>query len=267
MKYLASSLMIVCFLLSGGSRSQAVPQTDQHRATKAEEKEAQDLAVQFTILFSESQDLTPVIRDFYFRDFLERYKSFKIKELNNKPVDLYFAPGLAYNSQLLTTAGSKDWEGFYVATNNFLVLGFIAALKASSDETPNIKASDMYPSEVIDLLRTNPTLANMIVRKAPANAVATVEEMHAATTTLARAVTMIREKHQGRPLITNKDGLIKTIMNDEFFKPRVEVLDESFFSFPKNTRILFIKTPVGLQLMLARDAERLKIFWTEIIAE
>jgi hypothetical protein len=107
----------------------------------------------------------------------------------------------------------------------------------------------------------------MIVRKAPANAVATVEEMHAATTTLARAVTMIREKHQGRPLITNNDGLIKTIMNDEFFKPRVEVLDESFFSFPKNTRILFIKTPVGLQLMLARDAERLKIFWTEIIAE
>ena len=64
--------MIVCFLLSGGSHSQAVPQTDEHQATKAEEKEAQDLAVQFTLLFSETQDLTPVIRDFYFSDFIDR---------------------------------------------------------------------------------------------------------------------------------------------------------------------------------------------------
>jgi len=32
-------------------------------------------------------------------------------------------------------------------------------------------------------------------------------------------------------------------------------------------RILFIKTALGLQLMLARENERLKIFWTEIIAE
>jgi len=57
------------------------------------------------------------------------------------------------------------------------------------------------------------------------------------------------------------------MMNDEFFKPRVEVLDESFFGFAARTRILFIKTPVGLQLMLARDGDRLKIFWTEIITE
>jgi hypothetical protein len=56
-------------------------------------------------------------------------------------------------------------------------------------------------------------------------------------------------------------------MNDDFFEPRVEVLDESFFNFPKGTRILFIKTPLGLELMLARDNDQLRIFWTEIIAE
>jgi len=78
---------------------------------------------------------------------------------------------------------------------------------------------------------------------------------------------MIREKHKGGPsLITNKDGLAEVIMQDEFFKPRVEVLDEDFFSFPKNTRILFMNTPIGLQLMLARDGDRLRIFWTELIA-
>ena len=46
-------------------------------------------------------------------------------------------------------------------------------------------------------------------------------------------------------------------------KRNLEVLNESLFTFPKNSRILFIKTPIGLQLMVARDGERLKVFWTK----
>ena len=265
MKHLVSSLIIICFLFTGESPAQSIQRTEKPRATDAEEKEARDLATKFTLVFSETQDLTPIIKDFYFRDFVERYKSFKTKALNTKQVDLYFAPGLEYNSQLLTAADSKDWEGFYVAANNFLILGFISGLKVYSNETRDIRVSDLYPSEVIELLHTNPTLANMILRKEPAKAVGTVGEMRAATATLSQAVAMIREKHKGG-LITNKDDLTEVIMHDEFFKPRLEVLDEDFFSFPKNTRILFINTPIGLQLMLARDADRLRIFWTEVIA-
>src|SRR5688572_12528528 len=128
--------------------------------------------------------------------------------------------------------------------------------------------SDLYPSEVIELLHKNSALANMIVRKGRSKPVGTVAEMRAATATLVQAVTMIRAKQQGRPpLITNKAELTLIMMNDDFFEPRLEVVDESVFSFPKGTRILFIKTPLGLQLMLARDTDRLRIFWTEIIAE
>ena len=267
MKYLVSSLIIICSLFSGESPAQSIQRTEKPRATDAEEKEARDLATKFTIVFTETQDLTPIIKDFYFRDFVERYKGFKAKALNSKHVDLYFAPGLEYNSQLLTAADSKDWESFYVATNNFLLLGFISGLKVYSNETQDITASDLYPSEVIELLHTNPTLANMIVRKEPAKAVGTVGEMTAATATLSQAVAMIREKYKGGPpLITKKDELTRVMMHDESFKPRVEVLDENFFGFPKKTRILFMYTPVGLQLMLARDADRMRIFWTEIIA-
>jgi len=170
-----------------------VPRTAELQAIKVEEKEARELAVQFTIRFTETQDLSPIIRQLYFGDFVERYKSFKTKELPTKPVDLYFAPGLDYNSQLIG-ADSKDWEAFYVATNNFLLLGFISALRGQSDETANIKPSDLYPSEVIELLGKNPTLANMILRKKTGKAVATVGEMRAATATLAQAATIIREK-------------------------------------------------------------------------
>ena len=267
MKHLACSLIVVCLLFCGNSPAQSIRRPTDLRATDAEEKEAQDLAIKFTFLFTEKQDLTPIIEKFYFTDFADRYKGFKTKTLNTRQVDLYFAPGLEYSSPLLTAADSKVWESFYVATNNFLLLGFISGLKAHSDETREIRVTDLYPSEVIELLHTNPTLANMIERKGPARALGTVEEMRAATATLAQAVTMIREKHKGGPsLITNKDGLAEVIMQDEFFKPRVEVLDEDFFSFPKNTRILFMNTPIGLQLMLARDGDRLRIFWTELIA-
>ena len=267
MKHLASSLMIVCMLFSGQSSAQAIRRTQEHRATNAEEEEARELAIKFTILFSETQDLTPIVKDLYFRDFMERYKAFKTKALNTKQVDLYFAPGLVYRSQLLTAADSKDWESLYVATNNFLLLGFISGLKLYSNQTRDIRVSDLYPSEVIELLHMNPTLANMILRKEPPKAVETTGEMRAATTTLSQAVTMIRKQHKGGPpLITNKGDLTRVMMQEEFFKPRVEVLEESFFSFPKDTRILFMNTPLGLRLMLARDADRLKIFWTEVVA-
>jgi hypothetical protein len=84
---------------------------------------------------------------------------------------------------------------------------------------------------------------------------------------MVQAVTTIRAKQRRAPLIKNKAELTLIMMNDDFFEPRVEVLDESFFNFPKGTRILFIKTPLGLELMLARDNDQLRIFWTEIIAE
>ena len=266
MTHFAFSLISLCLLLSSGSPHHSLPRTAELQAIRVEEKEARELATQFTIRFTETQDLSPVISQLYFRDFIERYKSFKTKELNTKSVDLYFAPGLDYNSQLLV-ADSEDWKAFYVATNNFLLLGFISALKSQSHETANIKPSDLYPSEVIELLGKNPTLANMILRKKQSKSVATVGEMRAATATLAQAATIIREKKGRPPQITHKEELIRIMMTDEFFKPRVEVLDESFFGFAKGTRILFIKTPLGLQLMLAKDGDRLRIFGTEIITD
>ncbi len=266
MNQFAASLISLCLLLSSGSPPQSVPRTAELPAIQVEEKEARELAIQFTIRFTETQDLSPIIGELYFRDFIQRYKSFKTKEQNTKAVDLYFAPGLDYSSQLFE-ADSKDWEGFYLATNNFLLLGFISALATQSDDTANIKPSDLYPAEVIELLGKHPALANMILRKKTVKAVATVGEMRAATATLAQAATIIRQKKGRPPQITDKEELIRIMMNDEFFKPRVEVLDESFFGFARGTRVLFMKTPLGLQLLLARDGDRLKIFWTEIMAD
>jgi hypothetical protein len=53
--------------------------------------------------------------------------------------------------------------------------------------------------------------------------------------------------------------------SDSFFKPRLEVTDEESFGFPKGTRILFVKTPLGFELMLAKEQDRLRVFWTEVL--
>lgn len=253
-------------MINGVTLAQLVTRTDEPQVTKAEEQEARELAIQFTIRFGETRDLTPIVRDLYLSDFVERYKKYKAKELNAGHVDLYFAPGLDYNSRLLTDGDSKDWGRFYVAANNFLLFGFISALKTYSDETADVKATDMYPSGVIKLLNKNPNLSNMIVRKGRSKAIGSVEEMRAATATLEQAETIMRER--GKPLvIADKEELVRIIKEDEFFKPRLEVTDEGFFGFPKGTRILVTRTPLGLQLMLTRDDSQLKIFWTEIIAD
>jgi hypothetical protein len=268
LKHLACSLIFVYLLGIGVTPARSLPQTLGLQATKAEEKEGRELALQFTLEFTKTQDLTSVIRNYYFSDFAERYKNFKLHDLSSKPVDLYFAPGLDYSSPLLATADSEDWERFYVAANNFLILGFISALKRQSDETPNLKPTDLYPPEVIELLHKNSALAHMILRNGPGNPVRTIAEMRAATETLAQAVTMIRAKQTGGPpVIKDKTELTIIIMNDDFFKPRVEVLRESFFNFPKGTRILLINTPLGLQLISAANTDGLRVFWTEIITE
>jgi hypothetical protein len=88
LKHLACSLIFVYLLGIGVTPARSLPQTLGLQATKAEEKEGRELALQFTLEFTKTQDLTSVIRNYYFSDFAERYKNFKLHDLSSRPVDL-----------------------------------------------------------------------------------------------------------------------------------------------------------------------------------
>ncbi len=267
LKNICASLIVVGLIINSLASAQSVTR-DKPQLTKAEEQEARELAIRFTIRFAETKDLTPIIGDLYFSEFVERYKKSKIEDLNANSNDIYFAPGLDYNSRLPTEGDSEDWKRFYIAANSFLLIGFISAMEKFSDDTTDIKPTDLFPSSVIRLLSKNPNLANMIVRKERPKAVSSVEEMRDATATLEQAVVIMREKQRGKSsAIVDNKKLVKVMKEDDFFKPYLEVTDEEFFGFPKGTRIMYVKTPVGLNLMLARDGSQLKIFWTDIIAD
>lgn len=268
-KCLAAVLTILVLSVNGTSLAAATSQTEEPQVTKAEAREARDVATQFTVRFVKTRDLAPIVNDLYWSDFIERYKESRLSEVEGrpKPPNLLLVSGLDYNSRLLREANAEDWQRFYVAANNFLLLGFLSGLKHYSAGNSDVKPTDLYPADVIKLLDKNPNLANMIERKGSPKAVGSVEEMRSATATLEQAVAAIRNADPEKLPAGIEEKLAKVITEEEFFTPRVDVMDQIFFGFPKDTRIISIKTPLGLVLYLARDRERLRIFSTEIITE
>jgi hypothetical protein len=63
------------------------------------------------------------------------------------------------------------------------------------------------------------------------------------------------------PSKLDNKGLLNA-MKDKLFKPELEISgDEEFFDVPKNSRIIFMKTPILFFLMFVRENNQLKILW------
>ena len=227
-------------------------------------REARQVAIEFTTRFLEKTDLNPLVKDLFLSNFIERYKSQKSKDRKlNSSTDLYFVPGLDYNSNLLAEVGPEDWLRFYTAANNFVFFGFVTAIKNSRDVS-NVRTTEMYPLSVIRLLNTNETLSNMIVRKGNSKPVGSVAEMHSVTAILERAASLMRQELKGQPpLHIDEKEMIKAMEQDDFFKPIVETVDDQFFGLSKGERVIFINTPILFRLMLVKANDKFEILWAE----
>lgn len=239
--------------------------THSEELTEIEKQQASEMAIQFTRRLAETSDLSLLVKDLYLNDFVERFKRDRSKSLEGRSdPDVYFVPGLDYNSRLLTDASKEDWYRFYIATNNFVFFGFISGIKNYSGDGKDFKPTDMYPSSVIKLLDSNPNLANMIIRKGSSMPVSSVDEMRKATATLKQAAAMIRKQQNGKaPLNTIAGALVKLIKEDELFRPQLEIVEDEAFGFPQGTRLVYISTPLGFRLTLVKSDNRLKILWAE----
>jgi hypothetical protein len=276
LKSFSTTLAVVLLTFGSVVRAASTHRADEQEVTEAENREAREVVIQFTARFAETRDLTNAVNELYVSDFIERYKKSRAKDadpsLSSKSSERYFAPGLDYDTRLLAEAGAEDWRRFYIAANNFLLVGLVAFMKeaGAGGEASNVNPADVYPPSVTEMLDRNPNLSNFIVRKSQPRPVGTLEEMRSATNTLERAVAVMRQAQPGKPFRNDdRDWVeaLKLMREDKFFKPEVAVTDDEYFGFPKGTRIIIVKTPLGLRLMLARDNNRLKIFWTEIIAD
>jgi hypothetical protein len=267
MKLLWPLFLIACMIGHGVFPVLAATHSDE-QLTEIEKQQAREVAIQFTTRFVETLDLNPLVKDLYRSDFIERFKKERSEDLADRSVDLYFVPGLDYNSRLLTAAGTDDWQRFYIAANNFLFFGFMSGIRNFSVNSKELKPSDLYPSSVINLLDSNSNLANMIKRKGNSRAVSSVEEMQKATAILEQAAAIMRKKLTGKASLNIETRELVRLMNeDELFRPQLEIVKDESFGFPKGTRFVFINTPLLFRLILVKSDGELKILSAEYVVD
>lgn len=259
-------LFVVIACLNSFAFAQSTSKSDNSKITKAEAQEAQDLAKKFTARFLETKDLAPLIDEFYFSDFIDRYKKFQLKE-DNKSANNLFVSGLLFDSKVIAEGSSEEWRRFYVAAHNFVLLPIIAALKIAK-ENPGKEADfdviKFYSPSVVTLLNKNPNLANVIQKKGDYKPISSAEELRNATAVLEQALTIIREKQSNSLLLKIDDKELTKVFEKDYFKPELEFADDEEYGFPKDTRFISIKIPTFMQLILARDKDKLKVVYATL---
>ena len=252
-----SRVLIFFLFVAVFASASPIPQ-DSQKLTKVEEEEAHELAVRFIIELAGAKDLSSVVQHLYVDNFIQRFNEYKLKHPDSN-FDLYFIPGLEYDRALLAQGTTEDWRRFYTSANNLIFYGVVSAFRKAPTKEEDISVSDLYPQQVVQLLNKNANLANVIERKGRGKVISSIEELRAATNTFQQAVAIMRENVPVKPL--ERKELVK-VMNDDMFKPQVEVInDEEFFGFPRNSRFIFMKTPILFFLMFVRDNHQLKIVY------
>lgn len=258
-------LVVAIVCLSGLTFAQAQSKSVEPKITEAESQKAQDFAKRFCVRFLETGDLAPLLDEFYFSDFIDRYKKFMSGEY--RKINNYFVPSIFYDSKITREVNSEDWRRFYVSANNFILLGYIAAVK-NAKINPGKEADfdivKFYSPSVVELFGKNPNLANTFIKKSGSKSISSAEEMRSVTATLDNALTILHKRQGNTPLLEMNDKDWAKVLKKDYFKPTLQVSDEEYFRFPKNTRFIVVKTSIGMQLLLANDKDKLKIVWADI---
>ena len=268
------TLFVVMSALASSLHPTVGAQTKQQPVLSEDEKrEAQQLSQAFTRRLGQKLDMAVVMNEFFLADSVERYlANEKQKASTDRLSSFFFSPGIDVDTSLLERPVLADWRRFYIATNNFMFMGFIRATRRNVD-FENIKATDLYPREVIELLDRNPMLNNLILKKTSSRNFKSFEEMRSATATLEQAVAIM---HKGLPETIDlekeviQQALHKSSVPDEkeleraraeLMSPQLEIADSEYFGFPKGTRFISVATFSFHQLLLVKVNGLLKVVW------
>lgn len=255
---------VICF--NGFAFAQKAGEPEDAKITKAEAQEAQDVAKRFTARFLETGNLMPLLDEFYFSNFTDRYKKFQSKE-DNKSANNFFISGLFFDSKVISEGSSEEWRRFYVSAHNFVLLPIVALLKQGKDnpdKEPDLDAVNFYSSSVAALFDKNPNLANVIQKKGDYKPIRSAQELRDTTATLEQGLAIIKEKRKDSLLLKIDDEDLTKIFAQDYFKPELELADDDDYGFPKDTRFIVIKTPILMRLILAKDKDKLKIVYATL---
>jgi soluble cytochrome b562 len=251
----------------------------EEQPTADEQREARAVANAFSQRLQETKDFAVVMKEFYRKDFIDRYINEETKLANEEQTAKkyrLFLPGLEYDTKLLTQASHEDWQRFYVAGQNFLYLGLVNAITKLSPEQfskAEFEATDLYSQDVIDLLEKNPNFAGFIEKKNKSSKpISTVDEMRNAIVTLEKAGSMIREQQAKFSAEQSKHykemiNLIAFVMARKM-STSLEIADKSnSYGLPEGTRLISTFASPIFYLILAKEDGHLKILSAQYVAE
>jgi hypothetical protein len=137
--------------------------------TKAETRQAKDVADLFMKLLEETGDFTYVIDEMYAGDFIERYLQEQVRESeeSNSSSDIEFAFGITYKRDLLRQATVEDWYRLHIATNNFFYHIIVIGLNKTAEDILNDREPDdeildnFIPPKLITSFNNHPVLKHL----------------------------------------------------------------------------------------------------------
>lgn len=122
--------LILTILLSIICANSLYAQDDEPKLTASEKRQAQRLAARFYNRLAQTQDITPLMREFFIKDFGSWYK--KILTEDSDP-------------EIPKTATEKETERYYATVNNYFYLYF------NSVNFVQIMNPELNPKGIIDI--------------------------------------------------------------------------------------------------------------------
>lgn len=270
------SLIVVSLLACDLFPTVGAQRNEQTILTEAEKREAEQLSLTFTKRLSQTLDMGVMMGELFLPDSVERYLATeKRKASKDKLTEVYFSPGISVEVRLLERPVLEDWRRFYIATNNFTFLGFIHAVRRNGD-FENLKPTDLYPREVIELLDQDPMLSNLIQMKSSLRKFKSFEQMRIATATLEQAAALMRRELPGYTdfekavvqMSMNQSSVKRPMKEEDLGKaraelitPRLEIADQEYLGFSKGTRMIFVPTFSLHELVLVKVEGKLRVVW------
>lgn len=263
-----------------GQTEETPTRENDEKLTPDEERETRELAARFIKRWEETEDLGPLIDEFFVRDFAER--------LHYEPQVFYF--GEIKEEKSILESGA-DLRRHYVAMTDFLRLvlrlqEIYAPILKSEEGQAEPDLNQLIPAAVLDVLDSNPTMKAVMredmgeqaegqtvdseqgaADQADARIIKNLEELRSLTATLERAVTLLRAHMKTLPqTIPTSESIARQLddtrtavsENHDPLMPRVRLLNKAFYGHPEGTRVICLNIRL-FHVDLVRVNDRLRV--------
>jgi hypothetical protein len=258
--------------LSGATRALASPRDSESTITPDEESEARAIAEQFVGRFRITNDLAPILKELSVEDYDEHLQQNIISDK-------------LLSQEVLSQSSPREISDFYTALLNLMNLSFQqSARDADKTNRDKITLAELYPPDVVDVLKKNPELESALSELMGVKSANDEKEEPDADSTETNTETektesnekeeddgddapLIKHTEQLREFTADANEIVRKLQDhlatlppkqreeatdtdstddESIGTPRVTILEKKYSGYPPGTRLICIKvTPIS----------------------